>query len=112
MTAAAVERLADGVRAGDRRVLAQAITLVESTRADHREQADALLERVLAGSGGALRLGVSGSPGVGKSTFIEAFGLYVIGRGHRIAVLATASTRSLVTFVVILFLVPALLIAW
>jgi len=96
MTAPAAQRLADGVLAGDRRVLAQAITLVESTRADHRAQADDLLERVLARSGGALRLGVSGAPGVGKSTFIEAFGLFLTGRGRRVAVLAVdpSSQRS------------------
>ncbi len=96
MTAAAGGRLADGVLAGDRRVLAQAITLVESTRADHRAQAEDLLERVLPRSGGAVRLGISGSPGVGKSTFIEALGLFLIERGHRVAVLAVdpSSQRS------------------
>jgi LAO/AO transport system kinase len=92
----AAEGLATGVLAGDRRVLAQAITLVESTRADHRAEAEDLLERVLPNSGGALRLGISGSPGVGKSTFIEALGLYLIEAGHRVAVLAVdpSSQRS------------------
>jgi LAO/AO transport system kinase len=80
--------LAAGVRAGDRRALARAITLVESTRADHRAEASALLAALLPHTGKSIRLGITGVPGVGKSTFIEAFGLDVIGRGHRIAVLA------------------------
>ncbi len=90
------DELAKGVLAGDRRVLAQAITLVESTRADHRAEAHALLERVLPESGRAVRLGITGVPGVGKSTFIEAFGLHLIGEGHRVAVLAVdpSSQRS------------------
>jgi LAO/AO transport system kinase len=76
------------LRAGDRRALARAITLVESARADHRETAEALLSAALPHSGGAIRLGITGVPGVGKSTFIEAFGQHVIDAGHRIAVLA------------------------
>ena len=79
--------LAAPVLAGDRRALAKAITLVESTRADHREQADALLTALMTATGLALRLGISGVPGVGKSTFIEAFGLFLLERGHRVAVL-------------------------
>jgi LAO/AO transport system kinase len=79
--------LAAALRAGDRRALAKAITRVESTRADHREQADALLTELMPATGGALRLGISGVPGVGKSTFIEAFGLFLLERGHRVAVL-------------------------
>ncbi|MFY7958676.1 MAG: methylmalonyl Co-A mutase-associated GTPase MeaB, partial [Elsteraceae bacterium] len=75
------------IAAGDRRALAQAITLVESTRADHRRRAEDLLAR-LAPPGRSLRLGVSGVPGVGKSTFIERFGLLLIERGHKVAVLA------------------------
>jgi len=71
-----------------RRAIAKAITLLESTRADHRRQADALLTDLLPHSGKSLRLGISGVPGVGKSTFIEALGLYLIGKGHRVAVLA------------------------
>jgi len=92
----AAKGLADGVLAGDRRVLAQAITLVESTRADHQTQAEALLDRILGHSGGAARIGISGAPGVGKSTFIEALGLFLIERGHRVAVLAVdpSSQRS------------------
>jgi len=84
-----VPALAAAVRKGDRRALARAITLVESTRQDHREAAERLLESVGAGAGDySIRLGISGAPGVGKSTFIEAFGLTVIERGHKVAVLA------------------------
>ena len=68
--------------------MAKAITLLESTRTDHRAQADELLTALLPHTGKAFRLGISGVPGVGKSTFIEALGLYLIGQGHRVAVLA------------------------
>jgi LAO/AO transport system kinase len=71
-----------------RRAVAKAITLLESTRADHRAEADALLTQLLPHTGKSFRLGVSGVPGVGKSTFIEVLGLYLIGLGHRVAVLA------------------------
>jgi LAO/AO transport system kinase len=70
-----------------RRAIAKAITLLESTRADHRAQADALLTELLPHTGKSLRLGISGVPGVGKSTFIEALGLFLIDQGHRVAVL-------------------------
>ena len=70
-----------------RRAIAKAITLLESTRADHRAQADGLLTSLLPHTGQAFRLGISGVPGVGKSTFIEALGLYLIAQGHRVAVL-------------------------
>ena len=73
---------------GQRRALAKAITLLESTRADHRQRADALLTALLPHTGRAIRLGISGVPGVGKSTFIEALGLHLIAQGHRVAVLA------------------------
>jgi LAO/AO transport system kinase len=91
-----VEQLAAGVRAGERRALAKAITLVESSRADHQEEAQRLLERILPDTGRAARVGVTGVPGVGKSTFIEAFGLFLIGEGKRVAVLAVdpSSARS------------------
>jgi len=79
---------ADRLIAGDRATLARAITLVESTREDHRREAETLVERVLPASGKSIRLGISGSPGVGKSTFIEAFGQKIIADGHRVAVLA------------------------
>jgi LAO/AO transport system kinase len=82
------QRLCDAVRAGDRRALAQAITLLESTRADHAAEGQALLEQLVPEAGGAVRLGITGSPGVGKSTFIEALGLHLVGAGHRVAVLA------------------------
>ena len=78
----------------DRRALAKAITLIESTRADHRAQADALLDELLPRTGKALRLGISGVPGVGKSTFIEALGLFLIDKGHRVAVLAVDPSSS------------------
>ncbi|WP_291506906.1 methylmalonyl Co-A mutase-associated GTPase MeaB [Acidovorax sp.] len=71
-----------------RRAMAKAITLLESTRADHRAQADELLTALLPHTGKSFRLGISGVPGVGKSTFIEALGLYLIAQGHRVAVLA------------------------
>ncbi|MFN4160029.1 MAG: methylmalonyl Co-A mutase-associated GTPase MeaB [Gemmobacter sp.] len=80
--------LGDRVVAGDRRALARAITLVESARADHRAMALRLGERVRAQGRQALRIGLSGTPGVGKSTFIESFGLMLTGQGLRVAVLA------------------------
>ena len=88
--------LIEGVRAGDRRSLARAITLAESTRPDHRDIADEILEALLPSTGGATRVGISGPPGVGKSTFIEAFGVHVIDEGHQLAVLAVdpSSRRS------------------
>ncbi|WP_232076638.1 methylmalonyl Co-A mutase-associated GTPase MeaB [Variovorax sp. PBL-H6] len=81
------EALADGVGPRQRRAIAKAITLLESTRADHRAQADELLTALLPRTGRSFRLGISGVPGVGKSTFIETLGLYLIDRGHRVAVL-------------------------
>jgi len=80
--------LAARVKSGDRAALAQAITLVESTREDHRETAEALLAAILPASGKSLRLGITGAPGVGKSTFIEAYGLMSLAGGRRVAVLA------------------------
>tara|TARA_R110002110_G_scaffold107622_12_gene269250 strand:- start:1562 stop:2608 length:1047 start_codon:yes stop_codon:yes gene_type:complete len=80
--------LAEGIRAGSRTALARAITLVESSRADHQEIAQALLADLLPETGKAIRLGLSGAPGVGKSTFTEAFGQYLTGEGHKVAVLA------------------------
>lgn len=93
-----VDGLADGIRAGQRAALARAITLVESTRSDHRELAQQLLLRV-SGEPGAVvsnRVGITGVPGVGKSTFIDALGMYLLGKGHRVAVLAVdpSSTRT------------------
>jgi len=80
--------LAAAVAEGNRRALARAITLVESSRADHRDEADHLLDALMPRTGGAVRVGISGAPGVGKSTFIEAFGLFLVGLGRRPAVLA------------------------
>ncbi|MBK6508190.1 MAG: methylmalonyl Co-A mutase-associated GTPase MeaB [Haliea sp.] len=77
-----------GLLGGNRRALAKAITLVESTLDTHREQAQDILEQVLPHSGNSLRIGITGVPGVGKSTFIEAFGLHLIAQGKRVAVLA------------------------
>jgi LAO/AO transport system kinase len=83
------------ILAGDRRALARAITLIESTRSDHRRTAEALIEALLPRSGKSLRIGISGPPGVGKSTFIEAFGQYAIGQGKRLAVLAVDPSSRL-----------------
>lgn len=80
--------LAEQVLTGDRRALAQAITLIESTRDDHRREAEVLLEALLPHTGQSIRLGISGVPGVGKSTFIESFGQHLIDAGKRVAVLA------------------------
>jgi len=87
--------IAEAVVAGDRRALARAITLIESTRADHRARAEALIGKLLPSTGNAVRIGISGSPGVGKSTFIEAFGLYLTGQGRRLAVLAVDPSSPL-----------------
>lgn len=84
-----VERaLVEGVLAKQLRPLAKAITLIESAREDHKAQAHRIIEALLAASGNATRIGISGVPGVGKSTFIEALGLHLIEQGHRVAVLA------------------------
>ena len=79
---------AEQILSGDRRALAKAITLVESQRENDREAAQELLNSVLPHTGGSVRVGITGVPGVGKSTFIEAFGQHVIAQGHRLAVLA------------------------
>jgi len=90
------EELIAALRRGDRRALARAITLIESTRPDHRDEAERLVESLLPHTGGAVRIGISGPPGAGKSTFIERFGLDGIALGRRIAVLAVdpASKRG------------------
>ncbi len=96
---AADQSLCDDVSAASgerqRRAVAKAITLLESTRADHRERADALLVALPVPAAPALRIGVSGVPGVGKSTFIETLGLELVARGHRVAVLAVDPSSSL-----------------
>jgi len=89
-------KLAEGVVRGERAALARAITLVESRRADHRARAQALLQSLLPRTGGAYRVGITGVPGVGKSTTIDALGTYLTGQGHKVAVLAVdpSSTRT------------------
>ena len=88
------QELAAGLVAGDRSALARSITLVESTRPDHRSDAAALLDAVLARTGAAVRVGITGTPGAGKSTFIEELGNSLTAGGHRVAVLALdASSR-------------------
>ena len=86
--------LVEGVLARQLRPLAKAITLIESSRPDHQRRAEAVLQALLPHTGRALRLGISGVPGVGKSTFIEALGLYLVERGHRVAVLAVDPSSS------------------
>src|ERR1700691_376595 len=83
-----VERLAQGIRAGDRTVLSRAITLIESKRADHRSTAAALTQTLLAATEKAVRVGITGAPGVGKSTLIDALGSMLTRQGHKVAVLA------------------------
>lgn len=91
-----VDSLAEAIRSGDRAALARAITMVESTRTDHRERAQRLLLALMPAAGSAMHVGITGVPGVGKSTAIEALGMYLIEQGHRVAVLAVdpSSTRT------------------
>jgi LAO/AO transport system kinase len=91
-----VSDLAAAVRNGDRAALPRAITLIESTRPDHRAQAQQLLLALMPEAGSGMHVGITGVPGVGKSTAIEALGMYLIERGHRVAVLAVdpSSTRT------------------
>lgn len=89
------DELEAGVLAGDRGVLARAITLVESTRPEHNAQANDLLERLLPHTGGAWRVGISGVPGVGKSTLLDALGMQLLAAGHRPAVLAVDPSSAL-----------------
>jgi len=86
--------LAEGLLAGNRRALAKAITLAESTLPDHQRRSQKLLEALLPHTGRSTRIGISGVPGVGKSTFIEALGVHLIEAGHRIAVLAVDPSSS------------------
>src|SRR5690606_15073745 len=83
-----VDAYVEGVLSGSRTVLARAITLVESTNPEHERLAQQVLTRVLPHTGKAQRIGISGVPGAGKSTFIDAFGSYLTGLGHKVAVLA------------------------
>jgi LAO/AO transport system kinase len=89
-----VQEIVGAPSMAQRRAIAKAITLLESTRADHRAQADELLTALLPHTGKSFRLGISGVPGVGKSTFIEALGLHLIAQGHRVAVLTIDPSSS------------------
>jgi LAO/AO transport system kinase len=91
-----IATLARRVRDGDRAMLARAITLIESKRADHQNKAHALVQALLPRTGEAIRVGITGAPGVGKSTSIDALGAYLTGKGHKVAVLAVdpSSTRT------------------
>src|SRR4030081_2904601 len=83
-----IGKLTEELRAGSRAALARAITLIESRRSDHQAAARDLVQTVLADTGKAIRVGITGSPGVGKSTTIDALGMYLIAQGHKVAVLA------------------------
>jgi LAO/AO transport system kinase len=91
-----VAKLAGGIRAGERAVLARAITLIESKRADHQRSARRLVQELLPHTGQAIRVGITGMPGVGKSTTIDALGVLLTNQGHRVAVLTVdpSSSRS------------------
>ena len=89
-----VSDLARGIRSGDRATLARAITLVESKRPDHRATAHLLVQELLPLTGKAVRLGITGAPGAGKSTTIDALGDYLTGKGHKVAVLAVDPSSS------------------
>src|SRR6476619_1696037 len=96
MTAPDTAALARSVRGGDRATLARAITLIESTRTDHLKQAPPLVQELLPATGKAIRVGITGAPGVGKSLTIDTLGTQLTGKGHRVAVLAVdpSSTRT------------------
>src|SRR5688572_2278720 len=93
-TGPSLDAYVEGVRSGDRAMLARAITLVESTKAEHQARAQQLLQALLPATTGALRLGVTGVPGVGKSTTIDVLGMNLVGMGHRVAVLAVDPTSK------------------
>src|SRR5665647_680257 len=93
-TVAPVSSLAAGIRDGDRATLARAITLIESKRTDHRKTAHHLVQELLPLTGKAIRLGITGAPGAGKSTTIDALGTYLTGLGHKVAVLAVDPSSS------------------
>ncbi len=90
-----VEAWLEGIRARDRAILGRAVTLIESRRPEHRETAQSLLTALMPYTGGAHRIGISGIPGAGKSTFIEAFGMMLVEQGHRVAVLAVDPSSTL-----------------
>ena len=88
------QTLVESVQAGQRRALAKAITLIESTRHDHQQRAQHVLNALLPSTGEAIRIGISGVPGAGKSTFIEALGVWLIEQGKKLAVLAVDPSSS------------------
>lgn len=92
----ALDDYVEGIKSGDRTILSQAITLIESTKSDHRELAQKIIEECLSETGNSVRIGITGVPGVGKSTFIESLGNHIIDQGKKLAVLAIdpSSTRS------------------
>ena len=90
-----IQDIAAGVRAGNVRALAKAITLIESRNLDHSLAATTLLDELLPATGNSIRIGISGVPGAGKSTFIEAFGMHLLGQGHKVAVLAVDPSSQL-----------------
>jgi len=90
-----LQNIADGVRTGNVRALAKAITLIESRNLDHSLAATTLLDELLPDTGKSIRIGISGVPGAGKSTFIEAFGMYLLQQGHKVAVLAVDPSSQL-----------------
>lgn len=90
-----VDKLIEGIKAGDKRLLGKAITLVESKKPEHREQAEQLLKEILPLSGKSVRIGITGVPGAGKSTFIENFGRLLVAKGRKVAVLAIDPSSSL-----------------
>lgn len=90
-----VEALFEGIKSGDKRLLGKAITLVESKKAEHREKAEKLLQKIMPLTGQSVRVGITGVPGVGKSTFIENFGKLAIAKGKKVAVLAIDPSSSL-----------------
>ena len=87
--------LAEAILDGDRRALARAITIIESTRRDHRALSAEVLEKLMPHTGKSIRVGISGAPGVGKSTFIEALGNHVIDAGHKVAVLTVDPSSAI-----------------
>lgn len=90
-----VEKLIEGIKSGDKRLLGKAITLVESKKPEHRERAEQLLKEILPLSGKSVRIGITGVPGAGKSTFIENFGRLLVEKGRKVAVLAIDPSSSL-----------------
>ena len=95
LEASEIVDLADGIKSGDRKAIAQAITLMESIKADDRAIAEALLEQLGTANESSIRIGISGTPGVGKSTFIEALGQLILKEGNRLAILAVDPTSSI-----------------